>query len=155
MSKNKASTNLYALAKERYAGLGVDVNQALKQLATISISIHSWQGDDVCGFENIGGSLTGGCAVTGNYPGKALTPDELRTDLEKAFSLIPGRHRLNLQAFHGEFGGKRVDRDAITQNHFQNWISGEKKHKLGLDFNPTCFSHPKPADASHCRTATR
>lgn len=136
----------FSLAKERYAQVGVDVNNALKKLAQIPISLHCWQGDDVGGFENFGGTLGGGLVATGNYPGKAHTPDELRRDLEKTYSLIPGKHRLNLHAFYGEFGGKKVDRDEITPEHFKNWISWAKKNKLGLDFNPTCFSHPKAAD---------
>ena len=136
----------YGLAKERYAALGVDVDHALKTLSQIPISLHCWQGDDVGGFENFGGILTGGIMATGNYPGKARTPDELRADLEKAYSMIPGKHRLNLHAFYGEFGGKKVDRDAIEPKHFANWISWAKKNGLGLDFNPTCFSHPKSAD---------
>ena len=136
----------FLLAKERYSQLGVDVEAALKTLATIPISLHCWQGDDVGGFENFGGTLGGGLVATGNYPGKARTPEELRTDLEKAYSLIPGKHRLNLHAFYGEFGGKKVDRDAITVEHFKNWIGWAKKNGLGLDFNPTCFSHPKAAD---------
>ena len=136
----------YKLACERYAALGVDVGHALKTLATIPISLHCWQGDDVDGFENAGGALGNGLAVTGNDPGKARTPDELRTDLEKTYSLIPGKHRLNLHAFYGEFGGKKVDRDAIEPKHFANWIAWAKKNGLGLDFNPTCFSHPKAAD---------
>ena len=98
------------------------------------------------GFENFGGTLGGGLVATGNYPGKARTPDELRADLEKAYSLIPGKHRLNLHAFYGEFGGKKVDRDEIAPEHFKNWISWAKKNGLGLDFNPTCFSHPKAVD---------
>ena len=136
----------FSLAQERYAGLGVDVDHALETLATIPISLHCWQGDDVGGFENFGGTLGGGLVATGNYPGKARTPDELRADLEKAYSLIPGKHRLNLHAFYGEFGGKKVDRDEIEPKHFTNWISWAKKNGLGLDFNPTCFSHPKAAD---------
>ncbi len=136
----------YLLAGERYAAVGVDLERALKTLATIPISLHCWQGDDVGGFENTGGALGNGLAVTGNYPGKARTPDELRADLDKALSLIPGKHRLNLHAFYGEFGGKKVDRDAIEPKHFANWISWAKKNGLGLDFNPTCFSHPKAAD---------
>ena len=119
---------------------------ALQQLATIPISLHCWQGDDVGGFENFGGALTGGIVATGNHPGKARTPDELRADLEKAYSLIPGKHRLNLHAFYGEFGGRRVDRDEIEPKHFANWIAWAKKNGMGLDFNPTCFSHPKSAD---------
>ena len=136
----------YALAQERYASLGVDVHHALKILAQIPVSLQCWQGDDVGGFENAGGTLGNGLAVTGQYPGKARTPDELRADLEKTYSLIPGKHRLNLHAFYGEFGGKKVDRDAIEPKHFANWISWAKKNGLGLDFNPTCFSHPKAAD---------
>lgn len=136
----------YALARERYAALGVDTERALEVLAAIPISLHCWQGDDVGGFESTGGALSGGIAVTGNYPGKARTPQELRADLEKAFSLIPGRHRLNLHASYGEFGGKKIDRDCIEPAHFKNWIAWAKTHGLGLDFNPTFFSHPKAED---------
>ncbi len=136
----------YQLASERYAGLGVDTKAALRMLATLPVSLHCWQGDDVGGFENSGGTLSGGIAVTGNYPGKARTPDELRADLDKALSLIPGRHRLNLHAFYGEFGGRKVDRDEIETAHFKNWIAWAKRNGLGLDFNPTCFAHPKAAD---------
>ena len=138
----------FVLAQERYASIGVDVDHALKTLATIPISLHCWQGDDVGGFENFGGTLGGGLVATGNYPGKARTPEELRADLEKTYSLIPGKHRLTLHAFYGEFGGKKVDRDAIEPKHFANWISWAKKNGLGLDFNPTCFSHPKAADGA-------
>ncbi len=144
-----SSANLAAafnLARERYTALGVDVDVALAALAKIPVSLHCWQGDDVGGFENFGGALGGGLAVTGNHPGKARTPDELRADLDTALALIPGKHRLNLHAFYGEFGGKKVDRDAIEPKHFSNWISWAKKNGLGLDFNPTCFSHPKSAD---------
>jgi len=136
----------FAFAQERYSQLGVDVDQALKRLAQIPISLHCWQGDDVGGFENFGGTLGGGLVATGNFPGKARTPDELRADLETAYTLIPGKHRLNLHAFYGEFGGKKVDRDEIAPEHFKTWISWAKKNGLGLDFNPTCFSHPKAAD---------
>jgi L-rhamnose isomerase len=136
----------YALARERYAGLGVEVDRTLKTLAGIPISLHCWQGDDLTGFENFGGALGGGLAVTGNYPGKARTPNELRADLERAFSLVPGKHRVNVHAIYGEFGGKRVDRDEIDAAHFENWIGWAKARGLGLDFNPTCFAHPKAAD---------
>jgi L-rhamnose isomerase len=146
MSRSKSISSAYRLAHERYADLGVDVDRALKALAKIPVSLQCWQGDDVGGFENFGSVLGGGIAVTGNYPGKARTPDELRADLEKALSLIPGKHRLNLHAFYGEFGGKRVDRDEIETTHFKNWIAWAKSNGLGLDFNPTCFSHPKAAD---------
>jgi L-rhamnose isomerase len=144
--KPKNIEQAYQLAKVRYLECAVDTEKALKELARVPISLHCWQGDDVGGFENFGGTLGGGLVATGNYPGKARTPDELRADLEKAYSLIPGRHRLNLHAFYGEFGGKKVDRDEIAPEHFQNWISWAKKNGLGLDFNPTCFSHPKAAD---------
>lgn len=136
----------FVLARERYAALGVDVDHALKTLATIPVSLHCWQGDDVGGFENAGGALGNGLAVTGNYPGKARTPEELRADLDLTLSLVPGKHRLNLHAFYGEFGGKKVDRDEITSEHFKNWIAWAKKNGLGLDFNPTYFSHPRAAD---------
>ena len=138
----------FSLAEERYAALGVDVGHALKTLAQIPISLHCWQGDDVGGFENFGGTLGGGLVATGNHPGKARTPEELRADLEKTYSLIPGKHRLNLHAFYGEFGGKKVDRDEIEPKHFKNWIAWAKQNGLGLDFNPTCFSHPKAADGA-------
>ena len=136
----------YTLAQAQYAALGVDTAKVLKQLAKISVSLHCWQGDDVGGFENPGRTLADGLAVTGSYPGKARTPEELRGDLEQAFSLIPGRHRLNLHAFYGEFGGRKVDRDEITPDHFANWIAWARAQGLGLDFNPTCFSHPNAAD---------
>jgi L-rhamnose isomerase len=136
----------FSLACERYAELGVDVDRALKILAKIPVSLHCWQGDDVGGFEHSGGPLGGGLVATGNYPGKARTPEELRADLDHAYSLIPGKHRLNLHAFYGEFGGKKVDRDEIEPEHFANWIAWAKQNRLGLDFNPTCFSHPKAAD---------
>ncbi len=136
----------YALARQRYADLGVDTEAALRRLAAVSISLHCWQGDDVGGFEEPDGTLGGGLAATGNYPGKARTPDELRRDAAKALSLIPGTHRFNLHAFYGEFGTRRVDRDAIGIEHFAGWIDWAKSLGIGLDFNPTCFSHPKAAD---------
>jgi L-rhamnose isomerase len=136
----------YSSARDRYAALGVDVDNALAALAMIPISLHCWQGDDVRGFETSGDSLGGGLAVTGNYPGRARTPAELRADLDQALALIPGRHRLNLHAFYGEFCGQQVDRDAIEPAHFANWIAWAKERGVGLDFNPTCFSHPQAAD---------
>jgi L-rhamnose isomerase len=146
MKQNSNPGKAFSPAKERYAELGVDVNRALKILETIPISLHCWQGDDVGGFENSGMELGGGLVATGNYPGKARTPDELRADLEKAFSLIPAKHRVNLHAMYGEFAGKKVDRNEIEPEHFKNWVAWAKKNGLGLDFNPTCFSHPKAAD---------
>ena len=146
MSKKQIETS-YRLAKERYAALGVDTEAALKKLATVPVSMHCWQGDDVGGFESMGSELGGGLAVTGNYPGKARTPAELRADAEKAYSLIPGKHRFNLHAFYVEFpAGKKVDRNAIEPAHFKSWIDWAKSLGIGMDFNPTCFSHPKAAD---------
>lgn len=140
---NRNVERSFALARERYAELGVDAARALKQLAAISISLHCWQGDDVGGFENSGMDLGGGLAVTGNYPGKARTPDELRSDLEKALSLIPGRHRLNLHASYAETNGRKVDRNELEPVHFKNWIAWAKANGIGMDFNPTFFAHPK------------
>jgi L-rhamnose isomerase len=145
-SMSRHLQNSFALAKEQYARYGVDVEKALRQLARIPISLHCWQGDDVGGFENTGGQLGGGLAVTGNYPGKARTPDELRADLEKAFSLIPGKHRLNLHASYAETNGRRVDRNDLAPAHFTRWIDWARQNRLGMDFNPTFFSHPKAAD---------
>ena len=136
----------YQLAKERYAEWGVDVEQALARLANIAISLHCWQGDDVGGFERSGEEFGGGLAVTGNYLGKARTPDELRADLDKALSLIPGKHRLNLHASYAETGGKRVERTELDACYFQNWIAWAKQRGMGMDFNPTYFAHPKAAD---------
>jgi L-rhamnose isomerase len=136
----------FRLACQRYAALGVNVDRALQTLARIPVSLHCWQGDDVGGFESLRAALSGGLVATGNHPGKARTPDELRADLEAALALIPGRHRVNLHAMYGEFGGRRVDRDEIEPAHFQNWIAWAKAGGLGLDFNPTCFSHPKAED---------
>lgn len=155
---SKLIAQSYSAAKARYAEMGVDADAAMNALARIPISLHCWQGDDVGGFENTGEGLSGGIAVTGNYPGKARTPDELRADLDKALSLIPGKHRLNLHAFYGEFGGKKVDRDQIEAKHFKGWVDWAKANGMGLDFNPTCFSHPKAADGftlSHSKKGIR
>ncbi|QHP78907.1 L-rhamnose isomerase [Pectobacterium odoriferum] len=135
----------WQLAKTRYASLNIDVEAALEQLDQIPVSMHCWQGDDVAGFENTGGPLTGGIQATGNYPGKASTPDELRADLEQAFALIPGPKRLNLHAIYLE-SAQPVARNEIAPEHFSTWVEWAKHHKLGLDFNPTCFSHPLSAD---------
>jgi len=156
--KSKSITQSYSQAQALYAEMGVDTEAAMKRLSSIPISLHCWQGDDVGGFENTGEGLSGGIAVTGNYPGKASTPDELRADLDKALSLIPGKHRLNLHAFYGEFGGKKVDRNEIEPKHFKNWIDWAKANRMGMDFNPTCFAHPKAADGftlSHPKKAIR
>jgi len=147
MSSTDAHTeNAFALARERYSALGVDVEQAVERVARIPISLHCWQGDDVSGFENTGNALGAGLAVTGNYPGKARTADELRADIDKALSLIPGRHRLNLHAIYAEMGGARVDRDALQPCHFQRWIDWARTKQIGMDFNPTLFAHPRAAD---------
>jgi len=146
MNRRNRTGKAFPAAKDHYAAIGVNVDRALQMLARIPISLHCWQGDDVGGFENFGAALGGGLVATGNYPGKARTPDELRDDLEQVFSLIPGKHRLNLHACYGEFGGKQVDRDEITPAHFRNWIAWAKQNGISMDFNPTCFSHPKAAD---------
>jgi L-rhamnose isomerase len=141
-------SSAYALARQRYADLGVDADAAVRALVSIPISLHCWQGDDVAGFETDAGALGGGLAATGTYPGKARTPDELRSDASRALALIPGTHRFNLHAFYGEFGGRRVDRDEIAPEHFAAWIAWARDLGIGLDFNPTCFSHPLAADNS-------
>jgi L-rhamnose isomerase len=140
-------TQSYQIAKERYAAIGVDVDQALRRLETIPISMHCWQGDDVGGFEKAGAQLEGGgIQTTGNYPGKARTIAELRGDIEKALSMVPGYHRLNLHACYLDHGGRFIDRNQIEPRHFQSWIDWAKANHLGMDFNPTYFSHPKAAD---------
>jgi L-rhamnose isomerase len=146
INSSVAVERAYQLARRRYEAAGVDTEQVIEKLSAIPISLHCWQGDDVGGFESAAGALGGGLVATGNYPGKARTPEELRADLDKALSLIPGRHRLNLHAFYGEFGGKKVDRDEISVDHFASWIAWAKSRRIGLDFNPTCFSHPLAAD---------
>lgn len=139
-------TATYALAQDRYAALGVDTNTALRRLAQIPISLHCWQGDDVGGFESPDGELGGGLAVTGNYPGKAKTAPELRQDLDTAYRLIPGTHRLNLHAIYAETGGQKVERNELRPEHFTAWAEWAKRNGHGIDFNPTCFSHPLAAD---------
>ena len=136
----------YDLAKARYAAMGVDTDAALDKLAAVPLSLHCWQGDDVAGFEGPEGDIGGGLAVTGNYPGKARTADELRGDLDEAFSLIPGTHRLNLHAIYAETGGVEVPRDQLQPEHFSRWIGWAKANDHGLDFNPTLFAHPLADD---------
>ena len=133
----------YQLAKEYYAALGVDTDQMMDRLRHIAVSMHCWQGDDVVGFETAGNIAEGGIMATGNYPGRARTPDELRSDIEKALSLIPGTHRLNLHACYAETEGKPVDRSEITIDQFRGWVSWAKALGIGMDFNPTCFAHPQ------------
>ena len=146
MNENKI-TQAYELAVERYAAIGIDVEKVLEKLQQVQLSLHCWQADDVAGFESTG-SLTGGIQATGNYPGKARNIDELRADILKAASLIPGNHRLNLHEIYGDFGGKFVDRDQVEPEHFESWIQWGLEHNMKLDFNSTSFSHPKSGDLS-------
>ena len=132
----------YEEAKERYAALGSDTEEAMKRLASIKISMHCWQGDDVKGFLFRDRDLSGGIQATGNYPGAARTPDELRADMDKAFSLIPGKHKVNLHSTYADTE-ESIDLDAIEPRHYASWVQWAKEHGLGLDFNPTCFSHEK------------
>jgi L-rhamnose isomerase len=137
------SSNAYDLAKEAYKAIGVDTEAVIERLSSIPVSIHCWQGDDVGGFERPSAVLSGGgIQVTGNYPGKARSVAELRQDIEKVFSLVPGPHRLNLHASYGEFGDTFVDRDAIEVEHFVGWVEWAKRLGIGIDFNGTFFSHP-------------
>jgi L-rhamnose isomerase len=135
----------YEEAKALYAQHGIDTDEALNRLQKIRVSMHCWQGDDVRGFLNREQDLTGGISVTGNYPGAARTPAELRSDLEKALSLIPGKHKVNLHAIYADTNEK-VDLDQLEPRHFSSWVEWAKKQGVGLDFNPTCFSHEKSED---------
>jgi L-rhamnose isomerase len=145
--KKEAIEKSYQIAKEEYAALGIDTDKVLAELDNISISLHCWQTDDVGGFEKAGSVLGGGgIQATGNFPGKAKTIEQMRSDLDKVFSLLPGKLRLSLHAIYGEFGGILVDRDQIEPKHFQGWIDWAKKRNIGLDFNCTCFSHPLADD---------
>ena len=143
MTKETVIKQAFEIAAERYAAVGVDVNKAMEQLGKLSLSLHCWQADDVTGFENQGSSLTGGIQVTGNYPGRARTIEELRQDILKAKSFIPGNHRLSLHEIYGDFQGKQVDRDQVEPCHFASWMEWAKENNLKLDFNSTSFSHPK------------
>ena len=139
---------LYQIAKERYAAIGIDTEAVIEKLSKVSISMHCWQGDDVKGFENAG-ALTGGIQTTGNYPGAATNPEQLMQDLDKAFSLIPGKHNVNVHACYGIYkDGKIADRDQIKPEHFQLWVDYAKARGIGLDFNPTYFSHPLAAEGT-------
>jgi len=146
MAKSKNIEKAYQIATERYSELGINTEKVIERLSKVSISVHCWQGDDVGGFENAGSELGGGLAVTGNYPGKARTPEELRADFLKAMSLVPGKHRFNLHACYAEMSGKKVDRDELSPEQFKNWIAWAKENDIALDFNQTYFSHPKAAD---------
>ena len=147
MNRVEVVTQSYELAKLQYAELGVNTDKVIQQMDKVNISLHCWQTDDVGGFETPNAELAGGgIQVTGNFPGKATNISEMRLDLEKAMSLLPGKHRLNLHASYGEFGNVFVDRDKVEIKHFQGWIDWAKNLGIGLDFNCTCFSHPNAAD---------
>ena len=133
----------YEFASQRYADIGVDTEKVMDTIAKVAISLHCWQGDDITGFEETESLDGGGIMATGAYPGKPRNADELRGDLEKVYSLLPGKHRLNLHAMYMETSGKKVDRNQIEPEYYQNWIDWAKQNGLGMDFNPTCFAHPK------------
>ncbi|MBQ9701141.1 MAG: L-rhamnose isomerase, partial [Lachnospiraceae bacterium] len=138
-------TERYESAREIYKNMGVDTDKVLETLQAVPVSMHCWQGDDVAGFDNVG-ELTGGIQTTGNYPGKARTPEELMADMDKVLSLIPGKHKINLHASYAIFeDGEWADRDKLEPKHFKKWVEFAKERGLGMDFNPTFFSHPKAA----------
>jgi L-rhamnose isomerase len=147
MKKENTIEQAYVMAKSQYAELGINTDEVIKKMEDVVISLHCWQADDVGGFEKPDAELGGGgIQVTGNYPGKARNANELRQDIEKVMSLLPGKQRFNLHAIYGDFGGEAVDRDQIETGHFQPWIDWARKSGIGLDFNCTCFSHPKADD---------
>ncbi len=139
---NEKVNQAYEAAREIYAQFGVDTDIVMKEITKIPISLHCWQGDDVIGFEAAGGTSSGGIMATGNYPGRARNANELRQDLDKALSLIPGKHRVNLHAIYAETNGRKVARDELSFEHFENWVEWAKEKGIGLDFNPTFFAHP-------------
>jgi L-rhamnose isomerase len=146
MKREKRVQKAFEIAQEEYAEIGIDVAKVLEHLDKTAISLHCWQTDDVAGCEMPESTLSGGgIQATGNYPGKARNVSEIREDLEEVYSLIPGRHRLNLHAFYGDFGGKFVDRDKIRPEHFKSWVEWAKVMGIGMDFNCTMFSHPRAA----------
>jgi L-rhamnose isomerase len=147
MTKKEIIEQSYNIAKQQYAQMGIDTDAVIEKMNEVVISLHCWQTDDVGGFETPDSELSGGgIQVTGNYPGKASSIEQMRADLDKVLALLPGKQRLNLHAIYGEFGGKLVDRNEITVEHFQGWIDWAKERGMGLDFNATCFSHPRAAD---------
>ena len=146
--KEELILKAYEIAKERYAALGIDTDKVLEQLQDFHLSMHCWQADDVKGFEVQAGAMSGGIQSTGDFPGAARNIDELRQDVLKAKSLIPGEHRLNLHEIYGDFQGKVVDRDEVTVEHFQSWIDWGKEYNTKLDFNSSSFSHPKSGSLS-------
>jgi L-rhamnose isomerase len=139
----QAVQQAYQLAREKYAGLGVDADRAIRRLAAVPLSLQCWQGDDVVGFEESGWLADGGILATGSYPGRARNADELRADLDMTFRLIPGRHRVNLHAIYAETGGNKVERNELGPEHFKGWMDWARTRRLGMDFNPSFFSHPK------------
>jgi L-rhamnose isomerase len=147
MTKKEIIEQSYNIAKQQYAQMGIDTDAVIEKMKEVVISLHCWQTDDVCGFETPDSELSGGgIQVTGNYPGKASSIEQMRADLDKVLALLPGKQRLNLHAIYGEFGGKLVDRNEISIEHFQGWVDWAKERGMGLDFNATCFSHPRAAD---------
>jgi len=148
MVKQELIKKAFEVAQERYAAVGVDVQKAMDDLQKLQISMHCWQADDVTGFENPNAELSGGIQATGNYPGKARNIEELRADILKAKSFIPGTHRLNLHEIYGDFGGVFVDRDQVEPKHFASWMQWAKENNFKLDFNSTSFSHPKSGSLS-------
>lgn len=145
--EKSTTENSYRIAKDQYAAMGIDTDRVISDMDSVKISLHCWQTDDVGGFEKPDAELGGGgIQVTGNFPGKAKTIGQMRQDLDKVMSLLPGKQRLNLHAIYGEFEGKLVDRDKIEPKHFQGWMDWAKERKIGLDFNCTCFSHPYADD---------
>jgi len=132
----------YQLARKRYKAFGIDTDWILEKLKEIPVSIHCWQGDDVTGFEESSGGAGGGTLCTGNYPGKAGTPEELRGDLDVVLSLLPGKHRVNLHSTYRETGGEKVERNRLRPEHLKNWVQWAKENRIGLDFNPSYYSHP-------------
>jgi L-rhamnose isomerase len=147
MQNEQTIKQAYDMAKASFEKIGVDTDQAIKNMEQVQISLHCWQADDVGGFETPDAALGGGgIQVTGNYPGKAKNIEQLKQDIDKVMALLPGKQRLNLHAIYGDFGGKRIDRDQIEVKHFQTWIDWAKTQQTGLDFNPTCFSHPYADD---------
>lgn len=158
MNSDRRVESAFSLARQLYAEWGVDVERAIEALCGVPLSLHCWQGDDVAGFEQTGEQLGGGLAVTGRYPGKARTAEELRADLDQALALIPGRQRVNLHASYGEFGGRQVERNEVAAEHFAGWIDWARQRQLGLDFNPTFFAHRLAASGctlSHADAAVR
>ncbi|SFW85176.1 L-rhamnose isomerase [Chitinophaga sancti] len=146
MSKENMVLQAFEIAKERYAALGVDVNAALNHLQQLSISLHCWQTDDVVGFETLGNQGGSGIQATGNYPGRARNMQEVKADIEEVITHIAGKHRFNLHAIYGDFGGKTVDRDQILPEHFTGWMEWAKEKGLKIDFNSSSFGHPKSGD---------